>query len=73
MPHDATFLEPGCGIGTFITLAPEGMRFIGVELDSLSRRIARALHPGHDICIENFRDTPVGSRVGARTVGQSLL
>ena len=33
------------------------MRFIGVELDSISGRIARALHPGQDIRIENFRDT----------------
>ena len=33
------------------------MRFIGVELDSISGRIARLLHPGQDIRIENFRDT----------------
>jgi hypothetical protein len=33
------------------------MRLIGVELDELSGRIARALHPLHDIRIENFRDT----------------
>src|SRR5262249_53893195 len=41
----------------------EGMHFIGVELDSVSGRIARALHPGHDIRIESFRDTklPEGS------------
>jgi N12 class adenine-specific DNA methylase len=32
-------------------------RFIGVELDSISGRIARALHPDQDIRIENFRDT----------------
>ena len=57
MPQDATVLEPGCGIGNFIALAPVGMRFIGVELDSLSGRIARALHPAQDIRIENFRDT----------------
>src|SRR5256884_4041696 len=57
VPQDATVLEPGCGIGNFIALAPEGMRFIGVELDSLSGRIARALHPTQDIRIENFRDT----------------
>ena len=57
VPQDATVLEPGCGIGNFIALAPAGMRFIGVELDSLSGRIARALHPTHDIRIENFRDT----------------
>jgi hypothetical protein len=37
--------------------APEGLRFIGVELDRISGRIARALHPSHDIRIENFRDT----------------
>jgi SAM-dependent methyltransferase len=50
-------LEPGCGIGNFIALAPAEMRFIGVELDSLSGRIAQALYPTHDIRIENFRDT----------------
>ena len=39
------------------------MRFIGVELDRISGRIARALHPAADIRIENFRDTklPEGS------------
>ena len=33
------------------------MRFIGVELDHVSGRIARALYPAHDIRLENFRDT----------------
>ena len=57
VPQDATVLEPGCGIGNFMALAPAAMRFIGVELDRLSGRIVRALHPGHDIRIEHFRDT----------------
>src|SRR5882762_5139422 len=57
VPSDATVLEPGCGIGNFLALAPAPMRFIGVELDTLSGRIARVLHPGHDIRIEHFRDT----------------
>ena len=57
IPRHATVLEPGCGIGNFMSMAPEGMHFIGVELDSISGRIARALHPEHDIRIENFRDT----------------
>ena len=57
VPRDATVLEPGCGIGNFMALAPAGMRFIGVELDRLSGRIARVLYPGHDIRIEHFRDT----------------
>ena len=57
VPGDALVLEPGCGTGNFLALAAKTMRFIGVELDSISGRIARALHPGHDIRIENFRDT----------------
>ena len=63
VPDDATILEPGCGIGNFIGRGARGQRFIGVELDSISGRIARALHPEHDIRIENFRDTrlPEGS------------
>jgi N12 class adenine-specific DNA methylase len=63
VPGNATVLEPGCGTGNFLAQAAEGMRFIGVELDSVSGRIARALHPQADIRIENFRDTrlPEGS------------
>ncbi len=57
VPRDATVLEPGCGTGNFLGQAPEGMRFIGVELDLLSGRLTRALYPEHDIRIENFRDT----------------
>lgn len=64
VPGNATVLEPGCGAGNFLR-APEAKhyRFIGVELDSLSGRIARALFPEHDIRIESFRDTklPEGS------------
>jgi len=57
VPGDALVLEPGCGIGNFIAFAPKDMRFIGVELDGISGRIARARHPSHDIRIENFRDS----------------
>ncbi len=54
VPAAATVLEPGCGNGRFMT---GSHRYIGVEMDSLSGRIARALHPKADIRIENFRDT----------------
>jgi N12 class adenine-specific DNA methylase len=57
VPAEGTVLEPGCGIGNFMSHAPEGMHFIGVEMDSISGRISRALHPGQDIRIENFRDS----------------
>ena len=45
VPGNATILEPGCGIGNFMSQGTEGHRFIGVELDSISGRIAKALHP----------------------------
>ena len=57
VPKGATVLEPGCGTGNFMGQSPGGMNFIGVEMDSISGRIARVLHPEHDIRIENFRDT----------------
>ena len=57
IPANATVLEPGCGSGNFMSQAKQGMRFIGVELDSISGRIAKARHSGQDIRIENFRDT----------------
>ncbi len=63
VPETATVLEPGCGVGNFMSHAPAGQRFIGVEMDSISGRIARALHPDADIHIENFAQTrlPEGS------------
>ncbi|HTU91244.1 MAG TPA: hypothetical protein VMF69_14285, partial [Gemmataceae bacterium] len=51
-----TALEPGCGVGRFIGLRPS-YRWIGVELDSISGRIAQLLHPQADIRIENYRDS----------------
>ncbi len=63
VPGDGTILEPGCGTGNFMSLGRPGLRFVGVELDSISGRIARLLHPKQDVRIENFRDTrlPDGS------------
>jgi len=57
VPDKATILEPGCGTGNFMSQGSDGHHFIGVELDSISGRIAKALHPQADIRIENFRDT----------------
>jgi N12 class adenine-specific DNA methylase len=57
VPANATILEPGCGTGNFMSHGKPGARFIGIEMDSISGRVAKALHPGQDIRIENFRDT----------------
>ena len=54
VPAGATVLEPGCGTGNFLSAAH---RYIGVELDSVTGRIAKLLHPNADIRVENFRDT----------------
>jgi N12 class adenine-specific DNA methylase len=57
VPANATILEPGCGTGNFMSYGRPGARFIGIEMDSISGRIAKAIHPEHDIRVENFRDT----------------
>jgi len=64
IPKDATVLEPGCGNGNFMC---GSHHYIGVELEDISGRIARLLHPQADIRIENFRDTilpPIDAVVG---------
>ncbi len=50
----ALVLEPGCGTGNFML---PGKRYLGIEQDSISGRIARARHPSQDVRIENFADT----------------
>lgn len=55
--NNALILEPGCGHGNFLSHGKPAQRFIGVELDYISGRIARALHPNADIRIEDFQRT----------------
>ena len=52
-------LEPSCGVGNFMGLVPENMdaRMYGVELDSLSGRIARQLYQKNSITISGFEKT----------------
>ncbi|MPM21190.1 hypothetical protein SDC9_67633 [bioreactor metagenome] len=50
-------LEPSCGIGNFLGLFPESMetsRLYGVELDSITGRIARQLYQRADIRVQGF-------------------
>jgi len=55
--NDALVLEPGCGAGHFMAHAPKDYQFIGIELDSVSGRIAKARFPGQQIRIENFKNS----------------
>jgi N12 class adenine-specific DNA methylase/superfamily I DNA/RNA helicase len=47
-------LEPGCGAGTFIGLAPLGTAMVGIELDPVTAQVAAALYPHADIRSEDF-------------------
>lgn len=50
-------LEPGMGSGNFLGLRPSGrISFTGVELDSLTGRIAKQLYQDADIHISGFED-----------------
>ena len=53
-------LEPSMGIGNFFGMMPDSMkesRLYGVELDSITGRIARQLYPQADVQIKGFEKT----------------
>ena len=53
-------LEPSMGIGNFFGMLPETMQeshLYGVELDSLTGRIARQLYPKADITVDGYEKT----------------
>ena len=53
-------LEPSCGTGNFFGLLPESMqnsKLHGVEIDSLTGRLAKQLYPKANIAIEGFEKT----------------
>ncbi len=53
-------LEPSCGVGNFFGLLPESMaasKLYGVELDSITGRIARQLYPKASIAVQGFEKT----------------
>ena len=53
-------LEPSCGVGNFFGMLPDDMsssRLYGVELDSITGRIARQLYPDARITISGFEKT----------------
>ena len=53
-------LEPGMGVGNFFGMLPESMessRLYGVELDSITGRIAKQLYPKADITVAGFETT----------------
>ena len=58
--QSGNILEPSCGVGNFFGMLPESMsqsRLYGVELDSITGRIARQLYPDAQIEITGFEKT----------------
>ena len=58
--HSGNILEPSMGIGNFFGMLPDTMqvsRLYGVELDSITGRIAKKLYPQADITVAGFETT----------------
>ena len=58
--QSGNILEPSMGVGNFFGMLPDGMadsRLYGVELDSITGRIAKMLYPQADITVAGFETT----------------
>jgi N12 class adenine-specific DNA methylase len=58
--RNGNILEPACGVGNFFGLLPEGLaenKLYGVELDSITGRIAKQLYPKANITVSGFENT----------------
>lgn len=59
--NGGNLLEPSCGVGNFLGKMPSEMaehtNIYGVEIDSISGRIAKQLYPDADIQITGFENT----------------
>lgn len=55
--EQANILEPSCGTGNFLGMLPETLKnsnLYGIELDSISGRIAKQLYQKADIIVEGY-------------------
>ena len=58
--HSGNILEPSMGVGNFFGMLPDTLqdsRLYGVELDSITGRIAQKLYPQADITVAGFETT----------------
>ncbi|WP_210753764.1 hypothetical protein [Gordonia paraffinivorans] len=72
--HEAGFaggrvLEPGCGSGTFMAMAPDTAVMVGVEKDPMTAQIAHLLNPQAQVRLEGFETTTVPQGSFAATIG----
>jgi len=68
---EGAVLEPGMGVGNFLSLRPDGVEptFTGVELDDVTGRVARALFPQAQVHIKGFEETKIPENTFDAVVG----
>ena len=70
-------LEPSMGVGHFFGLMPDelltGSRRTGVELDSITARIAKCLYPDSTLFAKGFEDTPLPDNFFDAAIGNIPL
>src|SRR5579863_5138759 len=72
LAHGAQVLEPAMGVGHFFGLMPDSMQGghkTGVELDSITARIAKKLYPDSTIFAKGFEETPLPDNYFDAVVG----
>lgn len=62
-------LDAGCGTGAFFGQAPEEAKLYGVEIDSISGRIAQQLYQQAKVAIEGFERTNLPDNFFSAMVG----
>ena len=57
---DGNILEPSCGVGNFLGMIPDTLKdckLYGIEVDSISGRIARQLYQKSSIAVQGYENT----------------
>jgi len=58
--RDGNILEPSCGVGNFLGMIPDTLKdckLYGIEVDSISGRIARQLYQKSSIAVQGYENT----------------
>lgn len=68
---EGNILEPSCGVGNFIGMQPDELdcNFYGVELDTISGRIAQQLYQKSTIAIQGFEQTEIPDNLFDAVIG----
>lgn len=73
LPRESQVLEPSMGVGHFLGFMPEDLakdsHRTGVELDSLTARIAKKLYPDSTIFAKGFEEAPLPDNYFDAVVG----